>query len=386
MASDKAEYAVKESETVLLHGIDDIGHSHLTPSIIINNPSQDSQVGECPNSELIPMATITNTDQIPLDPLFWTNFRGVFFALVSSTFFAFIGVLVKFATDVQPPLIALGRFFIMAILATASIVSVSGQGPVLGPKDAQIWLILRGVTGAMGMYLRYQTIQLLPLANAMVLILTVPVFTTIFARFCFQEICSLFHVIAIVIALIGVALTADLSYFFHYQRNDSSSGSSPHVLGVLCGIAAALVQTSTTLLVRHLKGIHFAIILFTSSWIAVIELIFITYFLGALKVPETVHSALLISAIGVLSYFGQILFTKALSVEEAGIISMVQCSMDLFLAFLLQITIFKVVPDIGIVIGSLMVFSSVLIISFRKYILSLPEQHHLRANLAFLIK
>lgn len=95
---------------------------------------------------------------------FWASFRGLFFALLSSAFFSMISVLVKFTSDVDPSFIGLIRFIEMGILASASLASIPDE-PILGPKDVRIWMVLRGISGATGMYLRYLTIQLLPLAN-----------------------------------------------------------------------------------------------------------------------------------------------------------------------------------------------------------------------------
>lgn len=220
----------------------------------------------------------------------------------------------------------------------------------------------------------------------MVLLLTVPVFTTIFARIFFKEPCGLFHVIALVVALIGISLTAKLDAFFGMNDQQDVQISNSHFLGLLCGLGAALCQTTEALILRYLKNVHFAVILFTSSWVAVVELYIICYFSSALHVPERGLAVLIIVGVGFFGYFGQLLFTKAISMEEAGLISMTGSSMDLFLAFLFQITIFRVIPDTCTVIGSLLVFSSVLLISLRKYLVTLTRDHPLRKYLGFILK
>lgn len=187
--------------------------------------------------------------------------------------------------------------------------------------------------------------------------------------------------IALAIALIGISLTAKLDPFLGHGHDSGSQ-----ILGLFCGLGAALCQSATALIVRYLKPVHFAVILFTCSWVAAIENFVIAYFSGALHIPERGISVMLVMGVGVFGYFGQFLFTKALKIEEAGLIVMAQCSMDLFLAFLLQITVFQVIPDMCTVIGSMMVFSSVLLTSLRKYLITLPGDHHLRYYLAFILK
>ncbi|XP_074596792.1 solute carrier family 35 member G1-like [Brevipalpus obovatus] len=316
---------------------------------------------------------------------FWASFRGLFFNLLASLCFAFIGVLVKYTDDVDASFVSLIRFVEMGILGIASVSSLTDQ-PIFGTRNVWIWLILRGITGASANYFRFLTIQLLPLANAMVLLLTVPVFTTIFARIFFKEPCGLFHVIALVVALIGISLTAKLDAFFGLDHQHDVPISNSHILGLFCGLGAALCQTTEALILRHLKNVHFAVILFTSSWVAVMELFVICYFSSALHVPERGTAVFIIMGVGVFGFFGQLLFTKAISIEEAGLISMTGSSMDLFLAFLFQITIFRVIPDTCTVIGSLMVFSSVLLISLRKYLVTLTHDHPMRRYLGFILR
>lgn len=97
----------------------------------------------------------------------WASFRGLFFNLLASLCFAFIGVLVKYASDVDASFISLVRFAEMGILGIASVSSLTDQ-PIFGAKKVWIWLILRGITGASANYLRFLTIQMLPLANVSV--------------------------------------------------------------------------------------------------------------------------------------------------------------------------------------------------------------------------
>ncbi|XP_074598111.1 solute carrier family 35 member G1-like [Brevipalpus obovatus] len=316
----------------------------------------------------------------------WQSLRGIIFAIIASTLFSMSGMMVKFATDVDPALMCLLRFFEMGIFGAASLVSVPNV-PILGPRDARIWIFLRGITGATGMYLRYVTIHLLPLANAMVLILTVPVFTSIFARIFFKEPCGLFHVVALTIALIGISLTAKIDAFIglHSDGHDSPHNSST-LLGLFTGLGAALSQTATALIVRHLKNVHFAVIVFNCSWVACIELVLISYFLGVLHLPNCGYSGWLVMLVGVGGYFGQVFYTRAMKYEEAGIVTMTQCSSDLFIAFVVQICVFRIIPDSCTIIGSAMVFSAVLFTSMRKYLVTLSKDHYLRRYFGFILK
>lgn len=222
----------------------------------------------------------------------------------------------------------------------------------------------------------------------MVLILTVPVFTSIFARIFFKEPCGLFHVFALTIALIGISLTAKLDAFIgiHTHGEHDFTHNSSTILGLITGLGAAFCQTATALIVRHLKNVHFASVVFNCSWVACIELVVVCYFLGVLQLPICGYSGWLIMLVGIGGYFGQVFYTRALRYEEAGIVTMAQCSSDLFIAFIFQICVFQVIPDSCTIIGSAMVFSAVLFTSMRKYLVTLPKDHYLRRYFGFILR
>lgn len=90
-------------------------------------------------------------------------------------------------------------------------------------------------------------------------------------------------------------------------------------------------------------------------------------------------------AVGVTSFFGQMMLTKALQVEEAGVVSMFKSSCDLILAFTYQILFFNHYPDGLTIFGSLLVLSGVLLTAVRKYLITLPKDKPIRQALNFLI-
>lgn len=91
----------------------------------------------------------------------------------------------------------------------------------------------------------------------------------------------------------------------------------------------------------------------------------------------------LIMLLAVVSFYGQLMLTKALQCEEAAIVSMTRSASEVVIAFLCQIAIFRDVPDWFTVLGAILVTVSVLLTSTRKWVLSLPPDSRRRKLLKF---
>lgn len=225
--------------------------------------------------------------------------------------------------------------------------------------------------------------------QATVITQSVPVFVCVFAHIFLKEACGIFHVIALTITLIGIGFTAKLDAIFGTSLEgdfENIPNGSTQLMGLVCGLAAAIVGSLTFIVLRKLKDVHHSVVLFNFAWVASIEMAVITYFMDGYSLPEGGASPWLLMLVGVFSYYAQIMFTKALQVEEAGIVAMFKSSCDLVLAFIFQICLFQKIPDFCTILGSVLVSSAVLFTSFRKYIITLPPDHVLRRYFDFILK
>lgn len=157
--------------------------------------------------------------------------------------------------------------------------------------------------------------------------------------------------------------------------------------GIASGLGAAISQAIEAIILRRLKSVHHTVIMFIFSWIGAIEMALITYLADGFHLPECGWTQpWLMMSIGLTCFTGQVLYTKALQVEEAGIISMVSGCQELILAFIFQITIFREVPGIQTIIGATLVLMAILFTGLRKYLTTLPGNHCLRKVFAFVMK
>ncbi|XP_053211886.1 pseudopaline exporter CntI-like [Panonychus citri] len=318
----------------------------------------------------------------------WTSFRGIFFAFLSAIFFSITSAIVKHLSDIHPGVMSLFRF-IGILLFSIPMVTEVGARNILGPRNLRLWVLLRGVAGATSVYLRYCALQYLPIANATIIVLSMPVFVCILARVFLKEPCGVFHVIALAVTLLGIAFTAKLNVIFgssEEEAADAGIDKTAHLLGLAAGMGATLVGSSSYVIVRKVKSLDQSVILFNFAWVAIIETSVLTYFQDGFALPTTIIGTWLLVLLTIASFYAQFLLTKALKCEEAGLVSVTRASSEVILAFLMQIFIFQSMPDWYSYVGAFLVTTAVSMTSVRKYIVTLPKDSTWRRIFAFTLK
>ncbi|CAG2103094.1 unnamed protein product, partial [Medioppia subpectinata] len=336
--------------------------------------------------------------------------KGICLTIISALFFSITTVIVKYVKDVDPSEMAFFRF--LGILLFTLPVVMEVKGSPFGPSKSRLWLVLRGVAGATSLYFRYNALHYMSIANATVIVLSMPVFVFIFAKiflkesfanatvivlsmpvfvFIFAKIFlkesfGLFHIFALFVTLIGITFASkvDLSFTHTDVRLLDSNRPDNHrqLIGVAFSIGATIVGSSVYVLVRKLRSLHHSVILFNFSLVAITETSVITLFLNDFKLPTNIPAisanAWLMCLVAIFSFYGQLLLTKALQAEEAGLVSIVRASSELIYSFVFQITIFKEIPDKWSVFGAVLVMSSVLMTTARKWIITLPKDSKIK--------
>lgn len=126
-----------------------------------------------------------------------------------------------------------------------------------------------------------------------------------------------------------------------------------------------------------MSTVHHSIILFNFAWIAMAELLPVCYlstpedFIISDFLPIGDHTPYLLFALAVLSFYGQVLMTKAIQLEEAGVVAVVRGSSEAVFTFFLEVTVFSVCPDLYSIVGALLVLFSVVLLTVRKWVISL---------------
>jgi drug/metabolite transporter (DMT)-like permease len=104
---------------------------------------------------------------------------GIIMAIASSFFFSLSSLIVKLVPDVHPVALATYRFAGI-LLPSIPIVIRRSEDPF--PKGKRGLLLLRAFLGTTSLMSQFYALRHMPLADASVIIFSVPVFVAIFAR------------------------------------------------------------------------------------------------------------------------------------------------------------------------------------------------------------
>ena len=358
----------------------------MNPETELDEETRNKKISDSKES-LIPGMNGTGVEMLRQESIqkvvqSFSHYKGILMAMSSSVFFTLTAVIVKYLKDIHPGEMACFRFFGI-MLFTIPMVITAEVNP-FGPRNKMHYLLLRGVAGATSLYLRYAALHYLPIANATVIILSMPVFVCIFARVFLKEPCGFFHAIAIGVTLIGIGFTTKITTLVGMTESEGVD-KSKEVTGLLFSMGATLIGASVYIFVRKVKECHDSVILFNFSLVALSEVSIITAAEKGFSMP-TGNAPWLLMALAILSFYGQLLLTKALQVEEASLVSVIRSSSEVVCAFIFQIVIFNSLPDVYACIGAFLVTSSVLLTSARKWVVTLPSDHWGRKFLGFTLK
>lgn len=255
------------------------------------------------------------------------------------------------------------------------------------PKGKRIILILRCFVGTTGLMLSFYAFRHMALADASVIIFSTPVFVAIFARLFLKEPCGIFNVVTVVLTLIGVVLITRPPIIFGDSIpsliDDQITDGDYDLWGPVAAISSTLFGANAYVLLRALKGLHFSVIMTNFGSFALVYTFIISWFLGSLCMPSCGTDRLLVVALAIFSFLGQILLTLSLQLEQAGPVSIAR-SADIVFAFIWQILFFKEVPNRYSVFGALLVVSSVVLTGLRKWVVTLSRDSILRKKFNWL--
>ncbi|KPM02547.1 solute carrier family 35-like protein 2 [Sarcoptes scabiei] len=363
--------------------------------------------------------------------------KGICLTILSGFFFSLTTLVVKYVNKQVSPGTTAGFRYLGIIILAFPLAWESSQ-PLFGRMDSFIWIALRGLAGGTSVFCRYSALHYMSMADSTIIILSMPVFVFVFARIFLKENFGRYHVLALILSIIGIMFASKMDIIFgksasssssslsenttassiseldldfilnytstetstpviedfdshlkhnHHNKNHSNEPKmSNQLLGTLYSLGATFIGCFVYIIIRKLKDVDKYVILFNFSIISMIEMIIIDYFFFDFDLPQTGWNSYLLVLIGILSFYAQLLLTRAIQIEEAGVVSVVRTSSEAFFAFFLQITFFGQIPDVFTIIGAILVLSAVFLLSFRKYILGLAETDPLRNRFKFLTK
>jgi len=151
---------------------------------------------------------------------------------------------------------------------------------------------------------------------------------------------------------------------------------SYNLMGYLCAILATLFTALNIVVMRKCSDIHYSILVLNLSCWSFISAVFFYFTVSGHGISHELHKFRLphdwftwgqITLVVLTGLTGQVLVTKALKIEGAGKVSVTR-SLDIILAYLIQVYVFGEKPTSTSLSGAILIIFSVVCMGFEKEI------------------
>ncbi|XP_049776215.1 solute carrier family 35 member G1-like isoform X1 [Schistocerca cancellata] len=295
-----------------------------------------------------------------------TNWCGILLAFMSGACFTLSSAAVKALRTIDPMELLVIRSLLQVLAMLPLVIWGRGQGQLLGPPGYRLLLQLQGFVGGMTLVLLFFSFRRLPLGDATTIIFSSPVLVMVLSFIFLREPCGFFRTFIVFLLVTGVVLIAKPPFIF-------KSGPDVYdVIGYTCAIFATIFTALNIVVMRKCKDVHFSVVVLQLSIWSLIMSAGTLLTLGhrhdiGVLIHRTWYEWLLAVAVSVLGLTGQVLVAKALNLEGAGKVSVTR-SLDIVLAFILQVFAFGDYPDWESILGALMVLVCVVGIGLEEHV------------------
>ena len=241
----------------------------------------------------------------------------------------------------------------------------------------------------MTLALLYYSFRKLPLGDATTIIFSSPVIVIALSFLFLREPCGLLRIVVICTLCAGVVLVSKPPFIFQviFINLLNKQGKNYHstacilqmhkmisydLMGYVFAILAALFTALNIVMMRKCSEIHFSVLVFNlSSWILASSILFFFFVSEAHQhidiFPRDLVTWGLIVLVAITGLSGQVLVTKALKIEGAGKVSVTR-SLDIILAYVIQVYFFGEVPTGTSIAGAVLILASVICMGFEREI------------------
>jgi drug/metabolite transporter (DMT)-like permease len=246
--------------------------------------------------------------------------------------------------------------FYRQALALPLVLGVVAAGPGLrSVKTRRPWAhVWRTVLGMTGMALNFLTYLLLPLAEATVLLFTVPIFATILSALVLKEPVGRHRWSAVVLGFIGVLIVV----------RPGSGGLVPH--GVAIGLMAGIVVSGVSITLRQIGRTESAST--TVFWFTMLSTVPFGLAMPFLGQAHDAATFGLLFALGLFGGLAQLALTASLRLAPVSVVLPMDYS-SLVWSALIGWLVFATVPSAHLWLGAPLIIASGLYIVYREHVL-----------------
>ena len=273
-----------------------------------------------------------------------TIWKGVFFLILSAFFFSLMSLFVRLSGDLPTFQKAFFRNIIAAIAAGAVLAKSKSFKMQKGSLPT---LLLRSITGIVGVVANFYAIDNMPISDASILNKLAPFFTVIFSIVILKEKANWKDWLFVAIAFIGA--------IFVVKPSSEIAKSFPALIAVLGGVAAGMAYTFVRKLGKQGERNAF-IVFFFSSFCTVAMLPFMIIYYE----PMTTMQVVFLILAGCMAAGAQFSLTAAYTYAPAKSISVYDYIQVLFTA-LWGLIFLSELPDIWSFVGYVIIIGAAVI-------------------------
>lgn len=287
--------------------------------------------------------------------------KGVILMLISSLSYALMGA---FAKNLSSQISSLEVVFFKNLVGVILVGITLFKYPLVNVGSRPILLFFRGAMGFAALLAFFYTIANMPLADAMILVKTSPIFVAVFAFLFLREKLGIKGWVAVFIGFVGMIFIVQPQGF---------SLDKVQMIGIFSGLGAGLAYTSIRELKRHYDTRAIVLSMSAIGTIAPVILMSIAQiyepsgydFLFAKFVMPGVNEWLSIFAMGLFATLSQIFMTKAYGATRAGIVGAVSY-MSVFFSMILGFIFGDFLDDIWKLLGIILVVIGGILVAKEK--------------------
>lgn len=286
---------------------------------------------------------------------------GIFVAFISTFLFALQAICIKLLSGYVSPIeIVALRYFVMGTCCLIMNIYKHIQLRPASIPELKFFLF-RPFVGLTTIICQFYAYQNMRVADATAIFYANPAATCILACIFLKEALHCLDLLLVFLAIAGVTIVARPQFLFRSENDEVTASGSP--LAVCAAIVGCVFLAGSNVYVRsgnHLR-IHPYKITFYHAYLNCAIAVVIVTVLSHWTVPCLVDK-LILSCIGLLSFFSECTYVYALTVESSILVSTILTNEVVFI-FILQTTILNVSIDWLSVIGAVTIVSSSLLIS-----------------------
>jgi drug/metabolite transporter (DMT)-like permease len=275
---------------------------------------------------------------------------------------------VKMLNSLEPPVhafeVIVVRMGITLICCVMYMIVTGVPNPIIGPKGVRKLLVIRGISGFLGLVGLYLSLQYLSVADATVLTFLTPLTTAVAGCVLLKEGYSFTQAVAGVCSLLGVVLIARPPFLFHpiqdgYYLPEATPAQRLAAVGVsMVGVVGATgAYTSIRAIGKRAHPMH--VMTFFSLWCTIMASLGMVVFNIPVVYPRSWRWSLLLLMVGVFGFAAQTLLTLGLR-RETVTRGSTGVYFQLLFAVVLERLIFGVVPSLLSLLGAAIILSSAL--------------------------